>query len=295
MPLIPPPLPPGGTLGIVAPSSGLRSSQLEPALDWLHARGYRSVLGQSLLHRGFRNSEDARVADLHRLFADSAIDAIICARGGYGATRILDQLDFDLIRAHPKPFIGFSDSTALNLALLARADLVSYSGFSLFPDIKPEGIHALTEASAFAALAGEPLVSDPLKPVRAGDASGPLVGGCLSLLTTLVGTPHMPNLTGAILVIEDVHEQPYRIDRMLQQLQSAGHLDSLAALIFGRFSGCESTHSDDGDMADIAAEFATRLSVPIYGELPYGHGPGRVTLPIGANCEVRNHRLCRIS
>jgi muramoyltetrapeptide carboxypeptidase len=291
MPLIPPPLPPGGTIGIIAPSSGLRPSQLQPGLDFLRARGYSTVLGDSLHHRGFRNSEDARLADLHRMFADSAIQAIVCARGGYGVTRILDRIDYNLIHANPKPLSGFSDSTALNLALLARADLVSYSGFTAFPDIKPEGIHSLTEASAFATLAGQPLTTEPLTPVRPGDASGPLIGGCLSLLVTLVGTPHMPDLTGAILVLEDVHEQPYRIDRMLQQLQSAGHLDALAGLVFGRFLGCESKHEDDGDMAAVFAEFADRLAVPTYSGLAYGHGDGRVTLPIGAPCELRNHSL----
>ncbi|MFT5127067.1 MAG: muramoyltetrapeptide carboxypeptidase [Rhodothermales bacterium] len=295
MPLIPPPLPPGGTIGIVAPSSGLWSSQLEPALAYLHGRGYRTILGESLQHCGFRNSEDARVSDLHHMFADSAVHCIICARGGYGATRILDRLDFEQIRKHPKPLIGFSDSTALNLALLAQADLVNYSGFALFPDIKPEGIHSLTETSTFAALSGSPLVTKPLNSIRSGDASGPLIGGCLSLLTALVGTPHMPDLTGAILVIEDVQEQPYRIDRMLQQLQSAGHLDSLAALVFGRFLSCDSKHPDDGDMAAVFAEFATRLAVPSYSALPYGHGPGRLTLPIGAPCELRNGVLSQLT
>lgn len=290
MPLIPPPLPPAGTIGIVAPSSGLRSSQLEPGLAYLHARGHRTVLGESLQHCGFRNSEDVRLRDLHTMFADSAVHAIICARGGYGSTRILDRLDIAHILKHPKPLIGFSDSTALNLAL-AQAGLVSYSGLTLFPDIAADGVHPLSEASAFAALAGDLLASEPLNPIRPGDASGPLIGGCLSLITSLTGTPHMPTLTGAILVIEDVHEQPYRIDRMLQQLQSTGNLAELSALIFGRFLGCDSKHPADGDMQAIFAEFADRLAIPTYSGLPYGHGPGRITLPIGATCELRNHVL----
>ena len=291
MPLIPPPLPPDGCIGIIAPSSGLRSSQLQPGLDFLQQQGYDTVLGDSLHHRGFRNSEQARLDDLHRMFVDSAIQAIICARGGYGATRILGRIDYNLIRANPKRLCGFSDSTALNLALLANADLVSYSGFTLFPDVKAEGIDPLTEASILAALRGDLTKPQALTPVRSGDVAGPLIGGCLSLLAALVGTPHMPDLRGAILVLEDVHEQPYRIDRMLQQLQSAGHLDQLAGFVFGRFLGCESKHADDGDMAAVFAEFADRLAIPTYSGLAYGHGPGRVTLPIGANCELRNDQI----
>lgn len=281
---LPPKLPQGGTIGIVAPASACARAQLDAARIYLKAQGYRVRFGEALFggHRDFAGTDRDRADDLQRMFADSDVDAIICARGGYGSGKVAGRLDFEAIRGCPKPLIGFSDTTFLQLALWRHAGLVSFSGATAAPDLGRALVNEVLERSLWEAVAEHRFApATTLRMLRDGEAAGPLLGGCLSLICAMVGTPFLPDLTGAILVLEDVGEAPYRIDRMLTQLGQAGILARLGGLVFGQFIGTGGGR-DKGWMEAVFAEFAEQVRGPVAAGLDYGHGAARRVLPLGA-------------
>jgi len=212
----------------------------------------------------------------------SDASVIICARGGYGTTRLLDALDFAEFANRPKWVVGFSDITALQLAILKHTGIGSASGFLLYPSLDECGIaRPRAGESLWQTLGGDFQPVRSLKCLRPGRAQGPLVGGCLSMITALVGTPHLPDLSGTLLFLEDVGERPYRIDRMLQQLWSAGVLQDVAGLIAGHFAGCHARGALDATVPDVLAHWASRVNCPAVTGLPYGHDIDSLVLPIG--------------
>jgi muramoyltetrapeptide carboxypeptidase len=214
----------------------------------------------------------------------------MCSRGGYGSGRLLGSLPYDLIAKHPKIFVGFSDLTALNWTLYQRCNLVTFTG-PLVNELG-DGLPQITVDSFFRLVGpGKPpqfLSSAPLKAVRPGIAEGPLFAGCLSLIVTLLGTPYLPNLKGAILLMEDIGEKPYHIDRMLAHLKNAGIFDRIGAMIMGRMTNCwpKARKPDYLTLAEILLEMTASRPMPIYMEMPYGHHPERLTLPIGVKVRI---------
>ncbi len=231
-------------------------------------------------------TDRARANDVHAMFADRDVKGIFVARGGYGAARILARLDWTLIAQNPKVLVGLSDTTALQLGIYARTGLVTFSGLSLCSDVTAEGLHRETERALWAAVCAQRFARVGVTTVRAGEVEGPLVGGCLSLVVSLVGTAFFPQLEGAVLVLEDVNEPPYRVDRMLNQLTMAGAFDRAAGVIFGDFVGCEPEREAEGRIEDVLDDFAARVSCPVYCGLPYGHGKARRVLPIGLHVRI---------
>ncbi len=226
------------------------------------------------------------------MFADPTIHAILVSRGGYGSARLLNLLNWETIAQNPKPLIGLSDTTALQLGLFAKTNLISFSGLALCSDITPDGIDTLTEKSVWNALchhAFEPI--DDLIPIRTGNLSGPLIGGCLSLFASLVGTSYLPELTNAIIFLEDIGEPPYRIDRMLNQLFMAGIFDHAAGVLFGQFEKCDPDKPEEGTLQDVFEDFAQKVTCPVYTNLPYGHHKSRRVMPIGLHGQVNNNQL----
>lgn len=286
----PPRLRRGSTIALTAPASPVRDrSALQRGIEYLQSLGYRVVLGRTLSEATsyLAGSDELRAEELNRFFADPSIDAIFCVRGGYGTLRVLELLDWELIAAHPKVFVGFSDTTALQWALFARAQLPSISGIlvgSDFADVSTDR-HAQLWA----------LVTDTTPPrllwqgsteniLRRGTAEGVLLAGTLTLVASLCGTPFMPPLDGALVALEDVSEEPYRIDRMLRQLYLTGHLQKCAALLFGAFMYDEQRHSalPTRPIEEIAGEYVELSSAcaAVVG-IPYGHIRERLILPIG--------------
>lgn len=280
----PPRLMPGDTVGITAPASPFNKNAFERGVRVLESMGYRVHLPDGLFARcGYFAGKDHRRAELLlALFQDPAIKAIFCARGGYGCLRILPLLDYDLIRHCPKIFVGFSDITALHAALYRRCKLVTFHG----PVVTNLGRLSDSACNALAAFiakghAARVEVQNP-RVIRAGAASGTVSGGNLSVLCSLAGTPFMPDLAGAILFMEDIHEKPYRIDRMLTQLRLAGCFQELAGLMLGTFSGC-------GDMDAVCAiveDVFGHLGIPILAGLPVGHGENNLTLALGLEARL---------
>ncbi|MBT4138405.1 MAG: LD-carboxypeptidase [Candidatus Latescibacteria bacterium] len=293
-PITPPKLHPKSTLGIVSPSGSFSSEHLQPALTYLRDRGFKVCEGQALYaqDRYLAGTDEERANDLNTMFANPEIDAIFVSRGGYGSARLLDGLDWEIIGQNPKPLIGLSDTTALQLGLFAKTGLVSYSGLALCSDITPNGIDPVTEKAVWNVLcdqAFEPV--EGLKPIREGNFSGPLIGGCLSLVTSLVGTSYLPSVDNAIIFLEDVNEPPYRIDRMLNQLRMAGVFDTVSGVVFGQFMGGEPDEIGEGSAQNVLEDFADRVACPVYTNLPYGHQKSRRVMPVGLKGEVRDGRM----
>jgi muramoyltetrapeptide carboxypeptidase len=260
----------------------------------LERLGFEVIVPEGLLERHLFADGDARrrARELHALFADPRVGAIICARGGAGASDLLGRLDPAIIRAHPKPFVGYSDITFLHL-LLGGLGLVTVHGPMVARDLA-DG--RLDEASLTAALFGEGerycSPEDALRPLRQGSAEGILRGGCLSILGAAVGTPYaLPREgEGSILFLEDVDEAPYRIARLLFQLRAAGVLRSVRGIVFGEMKGCGTSEGTGYVLEEVIDEALAGLSIPVAMGLPSGHTTGpNVSLPLG----VRARLACR--
>lgn len=270
-------------IGVLSSSSAVSQKPVQIGASAFEKLGFEIVFSPHCFdqNRFLAGTDEQRIADLHAFFADDSIDCILEAGGGYGSSRLLDGLDYDFIKRHKKPLIGLSDSTALQNALVAKAGLICPTGFLLkkrFADY--EIPQTLLDFFAGGDLSYE------LN--GAGEASGRLIGGCLSLVTALLGTPYMPDAAGAVLVIEDVGEEPYAIDRMLQHLASAGVFKAVSTVVFGRFVDCLAKDSADGTIQDVLDEWEKRIEKPVFTNLNYGHQAYSAVVPLGAVCSIKN-------
>jgi muramoyltetrapeptide carboxypeptidase len=295
--LLPPPLRAGDAIGVAAPSGPVRPEVVRRGIDYLRARGFRVVTADHLHARsGYLAGEDEdRLGDLRRLLADPALRAIWFARGGSGSARIVEGLDLAALRRAPKALVGYSDATVIHAAAWRAARLSTYYG----PNVSDLGDPArFEEAPLWRALQHpeEPL-DLPLVPesvLRQGTAEGVILGGCLSLVATLVGTPWEVPTTGAILFLEEVNEEPYRIDRMLGQLRQSGALARIRGLLVGQTVGCTAKDPlNDVPLAEILERHLGSAPVPIVVGFPMGHGLGKIVLPFGrrARIDTRAGRL----
>ncbi|GAB2965122.1 LD-carboxypeptidase [Micromonospora polyrhachis] len=282
----PPALRRGDTVMLVSPSGPTRPERVARGIELISGWGLRPVLAPNVYARqGYlAGGDELRAADIDTAFADPDVRGILCTRGGYGAQRVVDQIDMAVVRRNPKVVAGFSDITALQFALWRGARLASVHGPGaawLDERTPPESAESLRAAL----MSTEPVTvtrvpTEETAPVLVpGTATGPLIGGNLCLVVSSLGTPDMPDLAGAILLIEDVEEPPYKVDRMLTQLRRAGVLAKLAGVAVGQFTNC----ADDWavTVSDVIAERLGDLGVPVLGGLPIGHGVGQLTVPIG--------------
>ncbi|WP_341721350.1 LD-carboxypeptidase [Micromonospora sp. FIMYZ51] len=276
---------------LVSPSGPTRPERVARGIELLTGWGLRPVLAPNVYARhGYLAGTDAlRAADLNTAFADPEIRGVICTRGGYGAQRVVDAIDMATVRRDPKVVAGFSDITALQLALWRGVRLAGVHGPGAAwrdertPLASAESLHAALTTTAPVTVRAVP--TEETFGVRVpGRAVGRLLGGNLCLVVASLGTPDMPDLTGAVLLLEDVQEPPYKVDRMLTQLRRAGALDGLAGVAVGQFSDCA-----DGwpiGVADVLTERLGDLGVPVLGGLPIGHGPGQLTVPVGTRATL---------
>jgi muramoyltetrapeptide carboxypeptidase len=283
---LPPRLTTGARVALIAPAGPLRErSELECAESNARLLGWIPVAGEHVLARNgyLAGTDEQRLNDLNWAIRDLAIDAIWCVRGGYGVLRVLEGLDLASLRCAPKALIGFSDITALHAAVGTLGSVVSFHGpfpnrpLSEFSRSSLE--RAVSTGKNPAGVASE---ADVLVP---GRARGRLAGGNLALLSALAGTPYFPQLEGAILVLEDVNEPVYRIDRMLRHLRLTGALGLVAGLLFGAFT----ERGDEGEtlpLAQVLRETAEAVGVPCLAGVPVGHIADQWTLPLGAEAEM---------
>jgi len=278
----------GDKVAVVAPSGGFEAGRLQPGVAWLEQQGFVVKMMPHVFdhYRYMAGKDEARAADIHAAFADKEIKALFCAYGAAGSTKILDYIDYQIVKENPKPVIGLSDSTGLQNALYARSGNVSYTGFLPIYDFKNGLPGPLITQSLLKVLCQESLTAEGGECLRGGQAQGVMVGGCLSVFCYLCGTSYLPDLTGKILLLEDVGEYTYRLELMLNQLRQQPGFAQIAGVVFGRFAKCEPESPEDGTTEDILKDFAAQLSVPVMFNFPYGHIPERYVLPIGAAVEM---------
>ncbi|MBD9607464.1 muramoyltetrapeptide carboxypeptidase [Pseudomonas sp. PvR086] len=280
-----PALPPAGLIGVIAPA-GPAALDTDKAIAWMRARGYSLRVFPGVYEKDgyLAGSDDVRLNDLHAAFTDSEVDAIICLRGGYGTPRLLDRIDFELLRNNAKPFIGYSDITALHLAISRYAGFVTFHGPMLNADLLGDK-QKPTESSFFNMLRGQVTadsvlahpVAYPLTTVSPGIAHGRLLGGNLSMIAATMGTPYEIDAEGAILFIEDINEPLYRIDRLLTHLRLAGTLHKLRGVLVGDVAGVD-TIALEGLLKQTFAS----LRIPVLAGWRSGHCDPNLTLPMGA-------------
>jgi muramoyltetrapeptide carboxypeptidase len=274
----------GATLGIAAPGGPVDPEKLAGGIALLESRGFRTRRRHDLLaRRGYlAGDDDRRAAELAELAADPAVAAILCARGGYGCDRILHRLDAKAFRTARKPLVGYSDVTALLLWQRRQAGLMGFHGPMLERggEAEPEVLDALLDALA----GGHPA---PLRgtPGGGGTATGRLTGGSLTLVLASLGTSWEIDTRGAILLIEDCGERPYRLDRMLQQLRGAGKLAPLAGVGLGDFSSCVDERYPEATAEAVIAEALAPLAIPLVTGLPFGHV--KKNLPWALGCRAK--------
>ena len=297
VPLLPRRLRTGMVVGVVAPSSNpLQDEEIRYALDVVDSLGFKIKPAENLFSRkGYLAGEDAaRAKAVNDMFSDDSVDAIFALQGGYGATRILPLLDFDLIRHNPKILLGYSDITALFSAIHRRTGLVTFHGpiarqeftdytYNEFKRVLIDGAPGMQIGSPppFEVGPGRVEKENRLQTLVEGTASGPMVGGNLSLVASLLGTSYETVFNKSILILEDVDEAPYSIDRMLTSLRLAGVFERIAGLVLGKFTDCDS----EGPTLSLEAVFQDRcgdLDVPVLRGLMIGHVPDQTVVPLGA-------------
>lgn len=296
------PLADGGTIGVAAPASPYDSrSEVLRGVEWWESHGYRVKLAAGIWERDDYVAGDAaaRARDLNSLFGDPEVDVVQVLQGGFGSAQTIPHLDFDVIAANPKPLVGFSDITALHVAIRQRAGLATVYGNGLAGVGSPDATSFSKERLLDVLRGGgaglvPPNPDDPwLRTIGGGKVTAPLVGGCLWLLMQTMGTPWEIDLDGAILFFEDVHSPPYYIDGNLVQLQQAGKLDNVAGVVVGQMEKCDwgdvrqvSDWARSRSIEDVLEERLEPLGVPVLYGLPLGHGKHLAALPLGVTCTL---------
>jgi muramoyltetrapeptide carboxypeptidase len=282
--LKPPKLQKGEAVGVIAPAGPVTPSEIQPGIKLLESFGYKVIVSPHLYQRQdyVAGDDETRLRDLNVMLENQDVKVIFCARGGYGTMRLLEKIDFDLVRRNPKIIVGYSDITALLLAIYKKTGLVTFHGTM----IKELSKNRNRNLASFLDLVSSDKMgkADLANGIRLvpGKAEGTLLGGNLSLICHLVGTPFMPSLKKSILFVEEKEEPLYRIDRMMTHLRLSGQLKGLVGLIAGTFEGCGDISSING----VLRETVSDLQIPLVSGLPVGHGLENISLPIGVQASL---------
>lgn len=292
----------GDTIGLITPASAVTRQAFEKAVENLEAIGFEVKYTENMsVRKGFlAGTDQQRLDDLHQMFEDPTIDGIVCARGGYGSARLLPHINYNLIKANPKVLVGYSDITALLYGIHQQTGLVCFHGpvgaseYSDFTAKSFEQVLMKGKTPKFEIPKEWEEIEDPAfqtLPIVSGTAEGALVGGNLSLMCSLMGTPYDIDFKDKIVFIEEIGESPYRVDRMLTQLLNSGKLAQAKGIAIGVFKGCE-TKPDDPDFAlstsleNVLKDRFGSLKIPVLYGLPIGHIDDNATLPFGIQAEL---------
>ena len=294
MTLRPPALRPGDQIRVIAPASPFDKLRFKKGVAVFEDLGFKVVWREDVFEseRYLAGTDARRAAEIAEAFADPATKGIVCARGGYGTPRILPSLDFKKLSATPKVLVGFSDITALLLAMHTNG-LVGFHGPNVTGRISEVGLD-VDEKKSFLRTVGSPEPAGTVangRTVVEGRAEGPLLGGNLAMVTALLGTKYSPDYKGAILFLEDVGEKPFRLDRMMTHLKLAGVLDAVAGFALGRFSKCVNDADSSVIGGEVVAAIAGATGKPCLVDLPFGHDGENRTLPLGVRARIANGTL----
>ena len=293
----PPKLCSGDLIGLIAPASTpTPDEKIEKGVYYLERLGYRVIIGKHVSdqHGYLAGTDTDRAADVNAMIRNNEVKAIFCIRGGYGTPRILPLVNYRLLKQHPKIIVGYSDITALQLAVFRKTGLITFSGPMTGTDMWKD-FDSYTEEHFWRTLTSNKKIGvlknsddDPAQVLRAGNANGPMLGGNLSLFTSLMGTSFMPVLRNSILILEDIDEEPHRIDRMLAQLLNSSVLRNAAALVFGKFTDCLPDEPSDPHLTteQVQEEYTQKIKCPVIRNFQYGHLPRRLTIPFGLQAAI---------
>lgn len=293
----PPHLKKGDLIGLISPASSPDNlEKINQGVKYFERLGYRVVVGKNVgRFRGYlAGTDDERVNDLHSMFAHKDVKAIFCIRGGYGSIRLLDKINFNLIKRNPKIFVGYSDITSLQLAIFQKTGLVTFSGPMATVDFAGE-VNPFTEEVFWRMVTSTKPFGKFRNPdnqkiscLSKGKAQGILLGGNLSLVVSLLGTSYIPKFDRSILFLEEVEEKPYRIDRFFAQMKLAKIFDKVSGIILCNFTDCEETDLNKKSLTlnDVIGDYFEKLNKPVVYNLVYGHINPKNTIPIGVKALV---------
>lgn len=290
----------GDKVGIIAPGTNVMDpDEINKAVEVIKWLGLEPVFAESLLEQiGYKTRKaELRANDFNKMFADKNIKAVFCIRGGYGSQQILKYIDFDIVKNNPKIFLGYSDITALHLAINRYAGLITFHGpvlLSAYTNFTANTLKSMLfgESQYPLSLTNPDGLSGirkvfPMRTIKEGKATGKLIGGNLSIVASLMGTKFEIETTNKILFLEDVGEAPFRIDRMLGQLSLAGKFDKAAGIVFGKCEDCQGDESTwDSSLGEVLDYYFKPLDIPIFYGLLFGHSSNQLTLPINVSAEL---------
>ena len=297
----PPRLKQGDTLGLIAPGSYISEDELKDSIENLEKLGYKVIYNERILSKsGYLAGDDkSRAEELNSMFANTKVDGIFCARGGYGCARILPMLDYEVIKNNPKVLIGYSDITALLNAIYVEAGLITFHGpvgISTFNEFSMTYfnevlVHPEKDLILISAQGEDQKENTGITTIVSGKAVGELVGGNLSVINSLIGTKFDFNGEGKIIFLEEIGEEPYRIDRMFTQLIQCGKFEKAAGIVMGVFEDCEPKEKDPSfstsfSLMEVLFDKLSNLNIPVIYGLSFGHIKNKFTLPIGIKAEL---------
>lgn len=288
-------------IGIISPASSPDDNSLiENGIKYLEKQGYRIKVGKNVgKSKGYlAGSNEERVKDLHDMFKDKEVKAIICVRGGFGASKLLDKIDYRLIRNNPKIFVGYSEITSLQMAFFQKAGLITFAGPMLTPNFAKK-VSPFTEEIFWRSLTSNKKLgriklpeNDILPGINRGSTTGRIIGGNLSVFASLIGTDYSPDVKNKILLLEDIDELPYKIDRLMNHLRLTKILKKLNGMILGRFVDCyeHDPSKKTLTLGEVMESYFQELSIPIIYTFPHGHIDDTVTIPYGINVKINASR-----
>ncbi len=295
--LKPPRLHKGDVIGLVTPASSPDDlTRIEKGVKYLEGLGYRVEIGENVgKNIGYlAGSDEQRVSDLHYMFAKKDVKAIMCIRGGYGSPRLLDKIDYSLIKKNPKIFIGYSDITVLQLAFYKKAGLITFAGPMLAVDFWNE-VSKFTEEMFWAMITTNKKFGKIINPdnekfytLKPGKAQGELLGGNLCLIASIIGSEYLPSFQDKIIMLEEIGEAPYRVDRMMNQLKLAGIIEKSKGILLGRFVDCYETDSSKKSLTlnEVIDDYFGQLKKPVVYNFKHGHITDNITVAFGAKYKI---------
>lgn len=292
---------PGDVIGIISPASSPDNlEKIEKGVNYLEKLGYKIEIGENVgkTHGYLAGTDEERLNDLHSMFQNKDVKAIFCVRGGYGAGRLLDKIDYKLIKKNPKIFVGYSDITSLQMAILKKTGLITFAGPMVAIDFS-SNVDEYAEENFWNILTSSKKIGKLHNPrdekfyaLNSGRGEGKLIGGNLAVLGSLFGTDYLPDLKDSILLLEDIGEVPYRIDRLLNQLRLSNVFEKINGVILGRFVDCyeKDKSKETIKLNEVIENYFAQLKMPVLYSFSHGHIKENLTIPMGVNCKLNTSR-----
>ena len=292
----------GDLIGVISPASSPNElERIEKGVKYLEGLGYKVDVGKNVgkVHGYLAGTDEERLDDLHSMFSNKDVKAIFNVRGGYGSGRLLDKINYGLIKRNPKIFVGYSDITALQMAFLKKTGLITFAGPMVAVDFASDNVDPFTEENFWKIITSSKKIGKINNPnnekfytLSKGRGEGSLIGGNLALLISLMGTDYQPNFSNSVLLLEDIGEDPYRIDRMFYQLKYAKVFSKIKGVILGRFVDCYIKDKTQSSLTlnDVISDYLEELKIPVLYNVKHGHIKENLTIPWGLKTKINTSR-----